>query len=176
MNDPTHLLPDAAPGEVLRQRAEKLARPDLLPEEASGPRQALHFSLADQQCLLDLAWVREVQRLRGLVPLPLGASHLLGLAPWRGRMLPVVDLAFLLALPASSGAHRHLLVLGRTAAVAAITVDEVHGMRPLAADSAESRARPLEGLRPDMVRGTTAEGQLLVDGERLLALHRATVT
>lgn len=174
MNDITRAFHDPAPDEVLRQRAAKLALP-AVPRAAAGERQALHFSLAGRPCLLELAWVREIQRLRGLVPIPLGASHLLGLAPWRGRMLPVLDLAFLLAIPqpAAAAEPQHLIVLGHPAAEAALAVGEIHGMQALPPGEAELRARPLEGLRPDMVRGVTAAGQLLLDGERLLALHRA---
>lgn len=168
------LLQEHDVGEVLRQRAARLARPAASRDAETGSRQALHFGIAGRHCLLELAWVREVQRLRGLVPVPLAAPHLLGLAPWRGRMLPVLDLAFLLAIPPAggAGAPQHLLVLGAGAAAVAVAGGEIHGLQALPAGAAELRARPLDELRPELVRGITAAGELLLDGERLLALHR----
>lgn len=170
MND-AHRHEDRA-ATVLRQRARQLARPAARPM-ADGELDALAFAIGAQPCLLELAWVREVQRLRDLVPLPLAAPHLLGLAPWRGRMLPVLDLAPLLALPGDLPAPRQLLVLGRGAPVAALAVTAVQGLQPLQPADAQRRAEALEGLRPDIVRGLTADGRLLIDGARVAALHPA---
>jgi purine-binding chemotaxis protein CheW len=159
-------------GLVLRQRAQQLALP-AAPPMLEGELDALAFGIGAQPCLLELEWVREVQRLRDLVPLPLAAGHLLGLTPWRGRMLPVLDLAPLLALPGDTPAARLLLVLGRGAPVAALAITAIEGLQPVQAADTERRSGPLEGLRPDLVRGLTADGRLLIDGARLAALHAA---
>jgi purine-binding chemotaxis protein CheW len=164
--------PEDRSATVLRQRARQLARP-AAPLMRDGDLDALAFSIGAQPCLLELAWVREVQRLRDLVPLPLAAPHLLGLAPWRGRMLPVLDLAPLLALAGEPPAPRQLLVLGRGAPVAALAVTAIHGLQVLQAADTQRRAEALEGLRPDIVRGLTADGLLLIDGARVAALHPA---
>jgi len=168
MNGHDPNLQDA--GDVLRRRAARLAA--AAQPASSGPAHpALHFSLGERHCLLELACVREVRRLRGLVPIPLGPAHLSGLAPWRGRMLPVLDLALLLALPAVE--PRLLVVLGHPLAVAALAVGDIHEVVTLPPGEAELRARPLEGLRPEIVRGVTPDGRLLLDADRLLALYRA---
>lgn len=156
--------------QVLRQRALHLARPAAPPAQ-DGELDALAFTIGAQPCLLELAWVRQVQRLRDLVPLPLAAPHLLGLAPWRGRMLPVLHLAPLLGLPGDAPAPRQLLVLGHDAAVAALAITDLEALQALQPADTERRAGPLEGLRPDIVRGLTADGRLLIDGARVAALH-----
>lgn len=155
---------------VLRQRARLLARP-AAPLGDDGWLDALAFTIGTQPCLLELAWVREVQRLRDLVPLPLAAPHLIGLAAWRGRMLPVLDLAPLLGLAGELPAPRQLLVLGRGAPSAALAVTDIQGLQHLQATDTDRRAGALEGLRPDIVRGLDAEGRLLIDGARVASLH-----
>lgn len=164
--------PQALSTTVLRERARLLARP-AAPLMDDGGLDALAFTIGAHACLLELAWVREVQRLRDLVPLPLAAPHLIGLAAWRGRMLPVLDLAPLLGLMGELPAPRQLLVLGRGAPTAALAVTDIQGLQHLQAAATERRAGPLEGLRPDIVRGLDAEGRLLIDGARVAALHPA---
>jgi chemotaxis signal transduction protein len=166
--------PEVPAAEVLRQRAARLAQPPEATSRRNG-LQALGFTAAGQRCLLELGWLREVQPLRDLAPLSFAAPHLLGLASWRGRMLPVLDLASLLSTPESVTDTRacQLLVLGRERPALALAVAGIHGLQALPAGDVERRSQPLEGLRPEIVRGLTADGQLLLDAEPLLALHRA---
>lgn len=157
--------------EILRHRAAQLARrPVAAP--AAGAMQALDFDAAGQPCLLELECLREVRAQPELMPLPLASPALLGLVSWRGGMLPVLDLARLLALPAAdAAAPRRLLLLGRRHPRLALAVNAVRGLQPVAADAVDRRSQPLEGLRPDIVRGVTDDGHLLLDGPRLLALR-----
>ena len=172
MKPAAHIAPHAADAEVLQRRAELLARPPPADPLAHADLQVLEFSVGAQRCLLEVGCLREVMPLRGLLPMPMAPQFLLGLAQWRGRMLPALDLAGLLAVPAADPARR-LLVLGRRTAVLALAVGEVHGLQPLAIDEAERRSQPLESLQPEIVRGVTRDGHLLLDGERLLALQRS---
>jgi chemotaxis signal transduction protein len=159
------------PGEaaVLRRRAEQLA---LVPQApGAADVEALEFSVAGQRCLLELAWLQEVRPLQDLLPVPLAPGALLGVAQLRGRLLAVLDLAALLGVEAGREPATRLLVLGHAAPVFAVAAGEVHGLRRLPPQDAERRSQPLEGLRPEIVRAVTAQGQLLLDGARLLTLH-----
>jgi purine-binding chemotaxis protein CheW len=161
----------APAAEILRRRAAQLARPPA-PAQPAGALQVLACSVGEQRCLLEVPWLREVLPLRDLLPLPMAAHDLLGLAQWRGRMLPVLDLAALLGAPsAPSTPARRLLVLASASAVLAVPVTEVHGIQSLTLGEVEQRSQALDKLGPDIVRGVTREGQLLLDGERLLALQ-----
>ncbi|HET8745385.1 MAG TPA: chemotaxis protein CheW [Ramlibacter sp.] len=157
--------------EVLRRRAEALARaPSTNAQDAAQAVQVLRFGVGEQECLLALDCLREVQPLRDLLPLPSAPSALLGVMQWRGRLLPVLDLATLLPV-AGRAETRHVLVLGRKVPTLALAVGAVHGLQALAPQQVDQRAEPLEGLRPEIVRGVTREGHLFLDGPRLLALH-----
>lgn len=159
--------------EVLQRRAAQLARPPAGDATAAGP-QALEFSLGEQRCLLEVRWLRDVLALRDVLPVPMAAPSVLGLVHWRGRMLPVLDLAALLAVPGAAAAPAsRLLVLARHAPALALAVSEIHGLQPLHAEEVERRSQPLDSLRPEIVRGVTRDGHLLLDGERLLSLERS---
>jgi purine-binding chemotaxis protein CheW len=161
--------PTGGEQDLLRERAARLARP--APPAEAGHACALAFSVAGQPCLVELAWVREVRPLRGLLPIPLAQGPVLGLVQLRNGMLPVLDIAPLLGATGAPGAPSHLLVLGREAPVLAVAAD-IGGLAPLAAPEAERRGDALAELRPEIMRGVTGEGCLVLDPERLLALQR----
>jgi purine-binding chemotaxis protein CheW len=172
MNDPRRITVQAHAAEVLRRRAAQLARP-VAEAVPAGALQVLECSVGEQRCLIELPWLREVLPLRDLLPMPMSAQDLLGLAQWRGRMLPVLDLAALLGVPEGTAPPaRRLLVLASGTIVLALAATEVHGLQPLAAGEVEHRSQPLDKLRPEIVRGVTRDGHLLLDGARLLALQR----
>jgi chemotaxis signal transduction protein len=163
----------ARDADVLRRRALQAAARSAAAAQPPGAVQVLQFSVARQACLLELAGLREVRWLGELLQVPLTVKPLLGFVQLRGRMLPVLDLAHLLSLDCPACPTRKaLLVIGRDAPSLGIGVDHVDGVRPFEPHVAEHRSRPLEALRPEVVRGVTRDGQLLLDAERLLALHR----
>jgi purine-binding chemotaxis protein CheW len=172
MNDPRRITVQASAAEVLRQRAAQLARP-LADPAAADTDQMLACEVGEQRCLIELRWLREVAPLRELLPTPMSSGYVLGLVQWRGRMLPVLDLAALLGLPAGAvPPARRLLVLASASALLALAVTEVQGLQPTPSGDVEQRSQPLDSLRPEIVRGMTREGQLLLDGARLLALQQ----
>lgn len=155
--------------EVLRQRARALARRQ--PVSAGGSVEVLDFSVGSHRCALDLRWVREVRPLKDLMPLPLAPAPSLGLVQLRGRMLPVIDCPGLVvaARPELGHGPALLLVLGRSRPEFGVAISAVHGLCSIDPEEAARRGSSLEGWQPEVVRGVTAEGQVLLDGERLLA-------
>ena len=158
--------------QVLRQRAAQLAQASA--SAVTGPAGApvLRFTAAGQPCVLELRWVCEVRPAGQLLVIPGAAPQVLGLAQLRGQLLPVLDAGTVLQAPEREprGA-RLLLVLGREGAAFGLAIDTVQGLDTLDLEAAERRGGPLEALRPDLVRGVTADGSLLLDGEHLLALR-----
>lgn len=99
-------------------------------------------------CGLALAGVREIVELPPLSPVPRGPSFLLGLASWRSRAVPVIDLAARLGLPPLERDRRsRLLVLrageaglvgmlvGQAARVVGLPLEHVPCRRPLPVDA-----------------------------------------
>ncbi|HYD75532.1 chemotaxis protein CheW [Ramlibacter sp.] len=152
---------------VLRQRARALARSRTTAQ--AGGVEMLDFSVAGHRCALELRWVREVRPLQDAVPLPGQPS--VRLVQLRGRMLPVIDMPGLDADASDrSPAPGLLLVLGRHEAEFGVPITAVHGLPSVLPEEAVRRGQPLHDWRPDIVRGVTAAGLVVLDGERLLSL------
>lgn len=156
---------------ILRQRAAVLAR------RAPAPRddleQVLEFAVAEQSVAVELACVREVRLYRPFAPLPLPQPFVAGIVGLHGRMLPVLDLALVLGLPATAAPPRHFVVLGAERAAFAVPAGEVHGVRAIALADAARRAASLSEGRGELVAGITPDARLVLDPRRLLALSPA---
>lgn len=157
---------------VLRQRAAQLAQDTTAAPSAAAGEPVLRFTAAGQACVLELCWICEVRPAGALLAIPGAAPALLGLARLRGQLLPVLDASTLLQAPARETAGAGLLlVLGRAGANFGITISSVQGLAAMDLTAAERRGGLLESFRPELVRGVTADGSLLLDGERLLDLR-----
>lgn len=172
--EPIQVAPGAEGDEaaLLRRRAEQLARAPIPLRPAQDTLEAVEFTIGEQPCLLDTTYLREVRALKDVLPVPLASAPLLGLVQLRGRLLAVLQLGDQLGPAGEAPPPRHLLVLGRDEALFAVAAGEIQGLRQLSREDAQRRSQPLQGLRPEIVSGTTADGRLLLDGERLLAMQR----
>ncbi len=93
---------------------------------------ACAFTLGGHRFAVDVAEAREMVMFDAITPLPLAPALVLGLANLRGTVMPVVDLAPLLGLPAREAKGQTLgLVLGHGPWTAAAVVDAVLGLEPL---------------------------------------------
>lgn len=157
--------------ELLAARARALARPPAR-EVDRDQLQLLTFSLGGERYAIELRHVVEVFRLSSLSLLPGAAAPTLGLAAWRGELLPVLDLRRILGLPAPGlDDLRFAIVLGEERAPVAVLADAVNEVLSTAR---ERVGPPPEGVavRRDCVRGVTEDARLVLDAERLLETHR----
>jgi purine-binding chemotaxis protein CheW len=137
---------------------------------------ACAFTLGGHRFAVDVTEAREVVVFDGVTPLPLAPSFVLGLANLRGTVMPVVDLAPLLGLPAREVKGQTLgLVLGHGPWTAAAAVDAVLGLEPLLAREGDGEAPPAGG-GPFAARSAAGEdGSITVldAGAMLTALRGA---
>jgi chemotaxis signal transduction protein len=99
--------------------------------------EAIVVQLGRGRFAADLASVAEVGRVPDITRIPGVPSWLAGVANWRGRILPILDLRQLLGAQAA-GATRssRLLVLTERALLVGVLVDTVEGTMTLGADVA----------------------------------------
>ena len=123
--------------------------------EAGGPAPArvVVFRLAGQPFAVPLAPVLEVILHRAPTPVPRADPEVLGVLPFRGRMLTLVDTRRCLGLeprPSDHGA-RIIVLDGDAEGLIGLVVDEVQGVTP-----------PPGGVRvldpPSLLRGGTRSG------------------
>lgn len=117
MTDPAAAAPAAAPG---------ADDPDAAATDAVVVR------LGTGRYAAELPFVAEVGRVPTITRIPGVPMWLAGVANWRGRLLPVLDLRALLgADPGVLGARARLLVLSVDGVTAGVVVDAVEGTTSL---------------------------------------------
>lgn len=142
----------ADPDEMLRileARARQLARP-----ADDGPAvettSLLIVQIGPERYALDVSAVREIKPLAGVTPLPGLPSFWVGLVNQRGNLVPVLELAAYLALPASrdtSDEPKLVFVVAEDVHVA-LVVDAVREIRPTPTDD----LAPSVSADPESVR------------------------
>jgi purine-binding chemotaxis protein CheW len=150
--------------QILRARAQALARPH---EDAAGAAtllEVLEFRLAGERYAVETRHVLEVYPLKELTPLPGTPAFILGVVNVRGRILPVVDLKRFFDLPAQglTDLHRVILVEGNDLELG-LLADAIVGVRSIPAETLQSSLPTLTGIRSEYLTGVTAEGLVVLD-------------
>ncbi len=124
--------------------ATSLPDTDELPAELTAavdgdvtPLETIVVRLGRGRFATDLESVAEVGRVPAVTRIPGVPSWLAGVANWRGRILPIIDLRSLLgAATTESGRSSRLLVLTDRGTLVGVLVDAVEGTMTLGADIA----------------------------------------
>jgi purine-binding chemotaxis protein CheW len=74
-------------------------------------RELISFRIGPQEYCVDIMQVREIRGWTPTTPLPAAATYICGVINLRGAVLPVVDMAARLGLPASQPTERHVIVV-----------------------------------------------------------------
>lgn len=152
---------------VLEARARRIARP----HEAPRPRDLMTlvtFRLGPEAYAIEARWVREVARLSSLTLVPGAPRCFFGVTPWRGEVLPVVDLrAYFGFAPRGVSDLSKMLVLGSDRAELGVLADETESI--VEVQSGSLREPPTSGgPGAECLRGVTADARLVVDGRPFL--------
>lgn len=158
------------PQEILRARAQALARAPENQLHAGTMLEVLEFRLAQETYAVENSFVSEVYPLKELTPLPCTPPFVRGIVNVRGRILPVLDLKKLFDLPEQglTDLHRIILVRGYDLELG-LLADVVTGVRLLPAANLQASLPTLTGIRSDYLKGVTAERLVVLDLARILA-------
>jgi purine-binding chemotaxis protein CheW len=136
----------------------------------------LEFLIASERFAVEARFVREATKLFALTPLPCTPEFVLGLINFRGQIMPLLDLREILELPGRTANMDSRVVVVQTRTVcAAISVDEISGIRSLPELELQS-ARQL--VRPSLwglFKGVTGDRLAVLDIEALFADPRLIV-
>lgn len=162
--------------EVLRARARVLARP---PERATlgeASLEVLEVRLAGERYALEIRYVREVQPLKSLTPLPCTPPFVLGIVNVRGRIVAVLDIRKLFDIPEAGLADQgHLVLVSGNDLELGLLADVIVGVRTLSVATLQASLPTLTGIRSDYVKGVTAERLVVLDMARLLSDRKIVV-
>jgi chemotaxis signal transduction protein len=121
----------------------------------------VRLRLGRERYALPVACVREVAELGAISAVPGAGAAVLGVRNLQGQVLPVFDLARVLAI-AGEGSSPRVVVAEHEGRLAGLAVDEVIDVGPLTGESEEAEADHLVGA-------VLADGHLvgIIDVERL---------
>ncbi|HEY7492208.1 MAG TPA: chemotaxis protein CheW [Candidatus Tectomicrobia bacterium] len=127
--------------------------------QQSSVLQLVPFIIEEQQYALPLAIVERVLPMVAVSPLPQAPCIALGVINLHGRVIPVLDIRRRLGLPARGyGLTTYLLVARTSRRTCALPVDEVWGVRQVAA----AAVVPADAVLPHL--GHVAGIVVLADG------------
>jgi len=157
--------------DILRARAEALARPLAALIDRSNDAEFATFSVDGDRYAVETAFVREVLPIPEITPLPGRARVLVGVTSLRGEIVPVAALGRLFGgagspLPAAS----YLVILGQArteVGILATEIGEVYTVDPSELSSA--------GRERALTRGVTRDGLVVLEGGALLSEPRLSV-
>lgn len=155
--------------QLLRERAQALARPPPQRPAADSMLEVLEFRLASERYALESRYVAEVHPLRDLTPLPCTPAFLLGVVNVRGRIVPVLDLKKFFELPERglTDLHRIILVQGDGLELG-LLADVIVGVRSVPVDSLQHSLPTLTGIRADYLKGIGEERLVVLALDRIL--------
>jgi len=152
---------------VLAERARLLAHPASEADRGAGI-QIVTFTLGGEAWGLEARLVWEVFRVSELARLPGAEAPVTGITPWRGLILPVLDLRAVLGIPwAPLDELRFAVVVGSDRPALGILADAVDEVGSVAEGDLRE---PPEGvmLHRDHLLGVTAAALPVLDCARLV--------
>jgi purine-binding chemotaxis protein CheW len=155
---------------ILRARAQALAREPEREEVVRGGLEVVEFLLAHETYGVESSYVREVYPLRAFTPLPCTPSFVLGIINIRSQILSVIDLKKFFDLP-----DRGLTDLNKVIVVHddrmtfGILADAVLAVRSIPLDDMQPSLPTLTGIREAYLKGVTSERLVILDAGKLLA-------
>jgi chemotaxis signal transduction protein len=147
------------------------------PKEATERAQYLTFSVAEEEYGVSIVKVREILEYGTVTRVPRTPEHVRGVINLRGRVVPVVDLAVRLGLPASAVTSRSCVVIVEVKldgddVVMGIMADAVSQVIELGSDEIEPPPSFGTRLEVGFLHGMGRAGRgfvLLLDIDRLLS-------
>jgi purine-binding chemotaxis protein CheW len=173
MTASTPPLWDPATEPLLKRRADQLARAPLTPD-TDDQVEVLMCRLRAEGYAVETRWLRALQWVSQITPVPCTPAYVLGIVSVRGEIVPLLDLGSMLGLGPrgadQGGGSLPVLLLDLPGVRAGLVVDEVFGVERLSLSQLEPS---LSGR--DFARGLAGGATVLLDLEQLFASGRFNV-
>lgn len=156
---------------ILDERARALAKSTQVQTGATLP--LVVFSLATEAYGIATGYVREVQPLHDLTPVPCTPSFVAGVINVRGSIYSVVDIRSFVGAPEQGiGAATTVILVDAAGLQVGILADEVSGATNVAVNDIKP---PPAALKDGYIQGVTKDMLILLDLEALLRDARIIV-
>ena len=161
---------------IMGERALKLSQASLKPESAEAGLEVLVFELGDERYALETGTILEVFPLTNFTPVPGVPDFLVGVTPYRGEILALIDLRKLFGMEVKGVTDlSRIVVLGEKRARYGILVDKAREVILLQPDEILGQRPHLSGLDAKYFRGVTRDALIVIDGAGLLKDSRLII-
>lgn len=156
--------------DLLRERAQVLARtPDHAASATVDTVEVLAFELGGARYAVETSHVLHACAWSPLTALPGLPNHVAGIVAFRGRVLAVLDLRALLALPVTRLAEpAAFIILQDRTMEFALLADAIAGVMHYPRASLSAKLPGLGSLRAGYLLGVAPDRTAILDGSRLL--------
>lgn len=161
---------------ILSARAKLLAREVDRGETSIAAVEVVEFVLAHERYAIEFKYIREIQPLRDLTPLPCAPPFVLGLISVRGQILSVIDIKKFLELRQSGLTDLNKVIVVRTDRMElGIVADDILGVRFISLADIQPSLPTLIDIHAEFLRGVTKDSVVVLDIEKLLSASRIVV-
>lgn len=156
--------------EVLKTRAQALAKEAVKEDPSTGHLEVLEFLLGPERYGIETRYIREVYPLRDLTPLPCTPSFVAGVVNVRGSILSLIDLKAFFGLPKKELTDLNKVVVIQNRDMEfGLLADEVPGVQRLKTASIQPSLPTLTDIRAEYLKGVTEDRLIILDAEKVLS-------
>jgi len=153
---------------------------DLSHTHTDDRRELISFRIADQEFCVDIMSVREIRGWTKATPLPHSPSFVRGVINLRGAVLPIMDLAARLGLPATEPSARSVIIVVKVnerlfgllvdavSDILSVTDEMIQATPDIACDRVRSFVRGIISIESRMISQVSIE-QLMPEEEQAAA-------
>jgi len=162
--------------QIMLERARKLALAFLEPEKALGRVELLVFLLGHERYALETDVILEVVPLSHFTPVPGVPSFLVGVTPYHGEVLALIDPRKLFGMETAGVTDlSRIVVVGERTAQCGILVDKALEVILLQPEEIIDQAQFANSAEGTFFRGVTQGALIVLDGKSLLRDARLIV-
>ena len=159
---------------ILEERARALAR--VTDVEADEGRQLVVFSLASETYGVPTDYVREVQSLREISPVPCTPSFVVGVINIRGSIYSVIDIREFFGVPQQELTDLTKVILVNAGGLeVGILADDVLGETSVPLDAIRPPLATRGGIKEEFVQGVTKDMLIILNLDALMSDERIII-
>ncbi|ACL16660.1 chemotaxis protein CheW [Methanosphaerula palustris] len=161
---------------ILAERARALAQVEGEGAIPLDTCEILEFEMGTERYGIEVSEIREVLPLQQYTPLPCTPPFVFGIINVRGEIFSIVDLKKFFGLPDQGITNQNkVIILDNGSMAFGILADLIVGVRHVDTESLIPLPLTISSIGEEHLRGMTADGLIVLDGEKLLGDPRIPV-
>jgi len=155
--------------EILKNRAKILAKEAFEKTTETEDLVFTEFIVAEEVYAIENQFIGEVCPMKDYTPLPGVPSYVFGIINVRGKIVSVIDIREFFNLPIEDiSDHSKVIIIHNDGMEFGILADHIIGVQRCFLNELEISLPTLTDVRDRYLKGISAEGLIILDGEKLL--------